>query len=84
MLNKEHNTIEGIKKVKIKASLNSGLTKLLKEVFHETLPSHNIKQKLENSKTPLANNIKPEWMAGLAQDNLISLLQFKNLKQKVV
>ena len=61
MLNKEYSTLEGIQKiVNIKASLNTGLTENLKELFPDTLPS----QRLESSHTPLVNNIKPEWMAG--------------------
>jgi hypothetical protein len=40
MLNKEHNTLEGIKKiVNIKASLNTGLTENLNKAFPNTLPS---------------------------------------------
>jgi hypothetical protein len=39
MLNKEHNTLEGIQKiVNIKPSLNLGLSKDLKETFSITLP----------------------------------------------
>ena len=61
MLNKEHSTLEGIQKiVQIRASLNTGLTENLKEGFPDTLPS----QRLESSNIPLANNIKPEWVAG--------------------
>ena len=61
MLNKEHSTLEGIQKiVNIRASLNTGLTENLKEGFPDTLPS----QRLESSNISLANNIKPEWMAG--------------------
>jgi hypothetical protein len=35
-------------------------TENLKEGFPDTLPS----QRLESSNIPLANNLKPEWMAG--------------------
>ena len=61
MLNKEHSTLEGIKKiVNIKASLNTGLTEILKEFFPDTLAS----QRLESSNISLANKVKPEWMEG--------------------
>ena len=61
MLNKEHSTLEGIQKiVNLRASLNTGLTENLKKGFPDTLPS----QRLESSNIPLANSIKPEWMAG--------------------
>ena len=40
LLNKEHSTLEGIKKiVNIKASLNTGLTEILKEFFPDILTS---------------------------------------------
>ena len=40
LLNKEHSTLEGIKKiVNIKASLNTGLTEILKEFFPDILAS---------------------------------------------
>ena len=61
LLNKEHSTLEGIKKiVNIKASLNTGLTEILKEFFPDTLAS----QRLESSNISLANKVKPEWMEG--------------------
>jgi hypothetical protein len=40
MLNKEHNTLEGIQKtVNIRASLNTGLSNDLKEAFPNTIPA---------------------------------------------
>jgi LAGLIDADG endonuclease len=61
MLNKEHNTLEGIQKiVNIKASLNTGLTDILKEAFPHTLPAHT----LENCHITLHNYINHDWMAG--------------------
>jgi len=57
MVNKEHNTLEGIKKiVNIKASLNTGLTENLNEAFPNTIPS----QRLEDSNLPTGNKINPE------------------------
>ena len=61
MLNKEHNTLEGIQKiVNIKASLNTGLTDNLKQAFPNTLPS----PRLEDNNILHQNKINPEWMAG--------------------
>ena len=85
LLNKEHSTLEGIKKiVNIKASLNTGLTEILKEFFPDILtspkeslvPCGRIRPLLHaaslrvrekdgvGSNIPLANKLKPEWMAG--------------------
>ena len=56
MLNKEHNTLEGIQKiVNIKASLNLGLSEDLKEAFPNT-NTVSIK-KLENCAASQKNNI---------------------------
>ena len=61
MVNKEHNTLEGIQKiVNIKASLNTGLAENLNKAFPNTIPS----QRLEDSNIPQGNKINPEWMAG--------------------
>ena len=44
MLNKEHNNLEGLlKRVKLRASLNLGLSKDLKEAFPEVVPIKKIK-----------------------------------------
>lgn len=60
MLNKEHSTIEGIKKiVNIKASLNTGLSESLKEAFPDTEPVQ-ISEISENS----PKKLNSEWMAG--------------------
>ena len=57
MVNKEHNTLEGIQKiVNIKASLNTGLTENLNEAFPDTKPY----QKLEDNNIPQGNKINPE------------------------
>ena len=54
MLNKEHNTLEGIQKiVNIKASLNLGLSEDLKEAFPNTVSI----KKLENCAASQKNNI---------------------------
>jgi hypothetical protein len=58
MLNKEHNTLDGIKKiVNLRASLNTGLSNDLKEAFPTTIPAT---LNLENSATPKKNNLHPE------------------------
>lgn len=56
MLNKEHNTLEGIQKtVNIRASLNTGLSKDLKEAFPMTIPvTLNLESIIKN------NNLHPE------------------------
>jgi hypothetical protein len=55
MLNKEHNTFEGIQKiVNIKASLNLGLSNELKKAFPEVVP---VIKSLDNF---TYNNIQPE------------------------
>jgi hypothetical protein len=56
MLNKEHNTLEGIQKiVNIRASLNTGLSKDLKEAFPMTIPvTLNLENRIKN------NNLHPE------------------------
>lgn len=64
MLNKEHNTSEGLQKkiINTRASLNLGLSNDLKKAFPTTVPS---RLKLENSSTQAKNNeIHPEWVAG--------------------
>jgi len=62
MLNKEHNTLEGIQKtVNIRASINTGLSKDLKEAFPMTVPATlNLESSIKN------NNIDPEWVAGFS------------------
>jgi hypothetical protein len=57
MLNKEHNILEGIQKiVNIRASLNTGLSKDLKEAFPLTIPVT-----LKNQENLLKNNnLHPE------------------------
>nr|YP_010963375.1 NADH dehydrogenase subunit 4L [Harringtonia lauricola]WNK75964.1 NADH dehydrogenase subunit 4L [Harringtonia lauricola] len=59
MKNKEHNTIEGIQKiVNLKASLNTGLTEILKEAFPNTLALKELESNISY------NNLDPKWMAG--------------------
>jgi len=53
MLNKEHNTLKGIQKiVNIKASLNLGLSKDLKEAFPDTIPTKKLESCVENNLSP--------------------------------
>lgn len=65
MLNKEHNTLEGLQKIiNYRASLNLGLSNDLRKAFPTTVPS---RLKLENSVTQANNNIlHPEWVAGFS------------------
>ena len=59
MLNKEHSTLSGIQKiVNIKASINLGLSKDLKEFFIETVPVQDYV--VDNI---IYNNIAPDWVA---------------------
>ena len=63
MLNKKHNTLEGIQKiVNIKASLNTGLSNDLKEAFPKTMPAglKTLESSIKN------NNLHPEWVAGFS------------------
>ena len=64
MVNKQHCTLEGVKNslVNIKASLNTGLTTVLKENYSNILPKQRLS--ISNSWQQVANNIKPEWMVG--------------------
>lgn len=65
MLNKEHNTLEGIQKiVNIKASLNLGLSKDLKEAFPKTIPTKKLETSTKNN--TVYNNLHPEWVAGFS------------------
>ena len=76
MLNKEHNTLKGIQKiVNIKASLNLGLSKDLKEAFPDTIPT----KKLESC---VENNLSPGWMAGFStgESNFFITVQKSNTK----
>jgi hypothetical protein len=57
MLNKEHNTLEGIQKiVNLRASLNTGLSNDLKEAFSMTIPATLNLDSLNIKK----NNLHPE------------------------
>nr|YP_009546950.1 LAGLIDADG endonuclease [Hirsutella thompsonii]AYP41290.1 LAGLIDADG endonuclease [Hirsutella thompsonii]AYP41319.1 LAGLIDADG endonuclease [Hirsutella thompsonii] len=63
MLEKEHNTLEGIKKiVKIKASINLGLSKKLKQAFPEVEKEN--KNISNNLNPPFAVQLGKQWMAG--------------------
>lgn len=81
MLNKEHNTLEGIQKiVNIKASLNLGLSKDLKEAFPDTVPTKNLESCVENN--TVYNNLSPGWMAGFStgESNFFITVQKSNTK----
>ena len=63
MLNKEHNNLEGLQKiVKLRASLNLGLSKDLKEAFPEAVAI----KKSNNFTEAVYNNLSPEWVAGFS------------------
>ena len=81
MLNKEHNTLEGIKKiVNIKASLNLGLSKELKEAFPDTILTKQPEESLEYN--TVYNNLSPEWVAGFStgESNFFITLQKSKTK----
>ena len=80
MLNKEHNTLEGIQKiVNIKASLNTGLTENLNKAFPNTLPI----QRLEDNNLPQGNKINPEWMAGFCTGESNFFITVQKSKSKI-
>lgn len=63
MLDKEHNTLEGVQKiVNIKASLNLGLSKDLKEAFPKAIPVKRPESFGENNAA--YKSLSPEWVAG--------------------
>lgn len=63
MLDKEHNTLEGVQKiVNIRASLNLGLSKDLKEAFPRAVPVK--RPEVENNAA--YKNLSPKWVAGFA------------------
>jgi hypothetical protein len=78
MLNKEHNTLEGLEKiVNIKASLNLGLSKDLKEAFSITFPETlNMESCIKN------NNLHPEWLAGFSTGESNFFIAVKKSKTK--
>ena len=80
MVNKEHNTLEGIQKiVNIKASLNTGLAENLNKAFPNTIPS----QRLEDSNIPQGNKINPEWMAGFCTGESNFFITVQKSKSKI-
>jgi NADH:ubiquinone oxidoreductase subunit K len=80
MVNKEHNTLDGIQKIiNIRASLNTGLSEKLKEAFTKTIPS----QRLENSNLPQGNKINPEWMAGFCTGESNFFITVQKSKSKI-
>ena len=63
MLEKEHNTIEGVQKiVNIKSSINWGLSNELKESFPETIAVE--REEIKNKYDVLVS--AKEWIAGFA------------------
>jgi hypothetical protein len=78
MLNKEHNTLEGLEKiVNIKASLNLGLSKDLKEAFIITYPETlNMESCIKN------NNLHTEWLAGFSTGESNFFIAVKKFKTK--
>lgn len=80
MLNKEHNTLEGIQKiVNIRASLNKGLPSNLKEAFPMTIPATLYVERFIKN-----NNLHPEWVAGFSTGESNFFIALKNLKLRVV
>ena len=75
MLEKEHNTLEGVQKiVNIKASINLGLSNELKEAFPETIP---VEKEEKNISV-----IPQEWMAGFSTGESNFFITIQNSKTK--
>ena len=65
MLNKEHTSIEGLRKIiNIKIYLNTGLSDSLKNVFPHTIPINKLKGCSKNN--TLHENLRPEWVPGFS------------------
>ena len=81
MLNKEHNTSEGLQKIiNTRASLNLGLSNDLRKAFPTTVPS---RLKLENSATQAKNDkLHPEWVAGFSTGESNFFIAVQNSKTK--
>lgn len=78
MLEKEHNSLEGIQKiVNIKSSMNKGLSNELKEFFLETIPV-----KREEIKNNYVVSEAKEWMAGFATGESNFFIAVQNSKTK--
>ena len=76
MLNKEHNTYEGVQKIiNIKASLNLGLSNDLKKAFPNTVP-------VSKSDYLFKGIIKPSWLAGFATGESNFFITVQNSKTK--
>lgn len=75
MLEKTHSTLEGIQKiVNIKASMNLGLSDVLKDAFSETKPV--VKE------ANYIKNIPQEWMAGFSTGESNFFITIQNSKTK--
>lgn len=75
MLEKTHSTLEGIQKiVNIKASMNLGLSDVLKDAFPETKPV--VKE------ANYIKNIPQEWMAGFSTGESNFFITIQNSKTK--
>lgn len=80
MLNKEHNNIEGLQKiVSLKASINWGLSKVLKEAFPNITPSVGEGEKYNNA---MYYNLLPEWVAGFSTGESNFFITVQNSKTK--
>ena len=79
MLNKEHNNLEGLKKIiSLRASLNLGLSEKLKEAFPCITPAE-----ILNSLTKVNyNNLSPDWVAGFitGESNFFITIQKSNTR----
>lgn len=63
MLNKKHNNLEELQKiVNLRAFLNLGLSKDLKEAYPEVVAI----KKSNNITEAMFNNLSPEWVAGFS------------------
>lgn len=75
MLEKEHNTLEGIQKiVNLRASLNWGLSDVLKEAFPDTIPVEKEEKNI--------SEIPQEWMAGFSTGESNFFIAIQKAKTK--
>jgi len=76
MSNKEHLTMEGLKKIiSIRASLNKGLTPLLKNSFPDIIPC-------ERPKVDAPTNFDPLWLVGFIEGEGCFFVKIANLATK--
>lgn len=84
MLKDEHKSIKGIQKiVNIKASLNTGLSKNLKEVFPHTIPIYKDVSLTSTEETNKNNLLNPKWVPGFCAGESNFYISVQESKTKV-